>query len=128
MWTSPAKGAGRTFREAANSSHVPSPGASVHWVRDPGFRFAHPGLNSYAASRLKEPSLLTNSKDRSALGLAAVAAETLKLFGGDSTDRSLIWTARRQCRAAARCAHGFVRGLPASLPADLRLHATAPRP
>ena len=36
--------------------------ASMHSVRDPGFRFAHPGLNSYAAPRLKEPSLLTDSQ------------------------------------------------------------------
>src|SRR3970040_1743840 len=50
--------------------------AGIHWVRNPGFRFAHPGLNSYAASRLKEPSLLTDSKDRSVLGLGAVALRT----------------------------------------------------
>ena len=68
--------------------------ASIHWVRDPGFRCAHPGLNSYAASRLKNIPAI-DSKDRSALGLSVVAVQTLKLFEGDSTDRSSIWTSQR---------------------------------
>jgi hypothetical protein len=102
------KGAGRTFREAVSSNHIPPPLQGWHplgsltqgSLRSPWAEF----LRRFAAERIPANRL---SEDRSALGLGAVVVETLKRIVGDSTDRSLIWTAQQ--RAAPKARHRLLR-------------------
>jgi hypothetical protein len=55
IWTSPERAQEKSFEKLKILGMFLRPfRAGIHSVRDPEFRFAHPGLVSYAASRLSK--------------------------------------------------------------------------